>query len=44
MKQLNNTSKVIDCTVIVLELISLVALFPFKVIKAIIDIIKTASK
>ncbi len=44
MKQLNNSSKVIDCVVIVLELISLVALFPFKVLKAIIDILKTASK
>ena len=44
MKQLNNTSKVIDCIVIVLEFIALVLLFPFKFVKAILDIIKTASK
>ncbi len=44
MKQLNTPSKVIDCVVIVLELISLVALFPFKVLKAIINALETASK
>ena len=44
MKQQNNFSKVIDCTLIILELISLALLFPFKVIKAIKEIIKTASK